>query len=103
MLSDESVVNGTSVNAFDVNTDFNISPSRCYLSKPFSPQYIQFKLAEMATSLVTSRLVVREAARALDNKSGSAVSLASMAKLFATERCFQVGFCFHRTSCFFKA
>ena len=44
----------------------------------------------MATSLVTSRLIVRQAARALDNKSPEAPTLCSMAKLFATDHCFQV-------------
>ncbi|KAJ7330208.1 Isobutyryl-CoA dehydrogenase, mitochondrial [Desmophyllum pertusum] len=53
-------------------------------------QHIQFKLADMATSLVTSRLIVRQAARALDAKSPEAPTLCSMAKLFATDQCFQV-------------
>lgn len=44
----------------------------------------------MVTSLVTSRLIVRQAARALDNKSPEAPTLCSMAKLFATDHCFQV-------------
>ena len=57
-------------------------------------QHIQFKLADMATSLVTSRLIVRQAARALDAKSPEAPTLCSMAKMFATDQCFQV--------CFFK-
>lgn len=56
-------------------------------------QHIQFKLADMATSLVTSRLIVRQAARALDAKSPEAPTLCSMAKMFATDQCFQV--CFH--------
>ena len=47
-------------------------------------------MAEMATSLVMSRLIVREAAKALDSKASNAVSLASMAKLFATKHCFEV-------------
>ena len=55
-------------------------------------QHIQFKLADMATSLVTSRLIVRQAARALDAKSPEAPTLCSMAKMFATDQCFQVCF-----------
>ena len=55
-------------------------------------QHIQFKLADMATSLVTSRLIVRQAAHALDAKSPEAPTLCSMAKLFATDHCFQVCF-----------
>ncbi|XP_078359240.1 isobutyryl-CoA dehydrogenase, mitochondrial-like [Oculina patagonica] len=53
-------------------------------------QHIQFKLADMATALVTSRLIVRQAARALDAKSPEAPTLCSMAKMFATDQCFQV-------------
>lgn len=53
-------------------------------------QHIKFKLADMATSLVTSRLIVRQAARALDAKSPEAPTLCSMAKMFATDQCFQV-------------
>lgn len=53
-------------------------------------QHIQFKLAEMATALITSRLIVRQAAHALDSKSPDASTLCSMAKLSATDQCFEV-------------
>uniref|UniRef100_A0A8C2Z0D4 short-chain 2-methylacyl-CoA dehydrogenase n=1 Tax=Cyclopterus lumpus TaxID=8103 RepID=A0A8C2Z0D4_CYCLU len=53
-------------------------------------QYLQFKLAEMATKLVASRLLVREAATALQEDRPDAVSLCSMAKLFATDECFNI-------------
>ncbi|KAL3057511.1 hypothetical protein OYC64_007889 [Pagothenia borchgrevinki] len=53
-------------------------------------QYLQFKLAEMATKLVASRLMVREAATALQENRSDAVSLCSMAKLFATDECFNI-------------
>ncbi|KAM8903293.1 isobutyryl-CoA dehydrogenase, mitochondrial isoform 2-T2 [Spinachia spinachia] len=53
-------------------------------------QYLQFQLAEMATKLVASRLLVREAATALQEKRPDAVSLCSMAKLFATDECFNI-------------
>lgn len=53
-------------------------------------QFLQFKLAEMATRLVASRLLVREAAKALQEDRSDAVSLCSMAKLFATDECFHV-------------
>ena len=55
-----------------------------------SLQYLQFKLAEMARDLVTSRLMVRYAAKALDEDNINAVALASMAKLQATDKCFDV-------------
>ncbi|MEQ2238430.1 Isobutyryl-CoA dehydrogenase, mitochondrial [Ilyodon furcidens] len=53
-------------------------------------QFLQFKLAEMATKLVASRLLVREAATALQENRADAVSLCSMAKLFVTDECFNV-------------
>nr|CAB3219671.1 isobutyryl-CoA dehydrogenase, mitochondrial [Phallusia mammillata] len=53
-------------------------------------QYLQFKMAEMATQIVSSRLMVREAARALDNQLPSAPALCAMAKLHATDNCFDV-------------
>ncbi|OQV21708.1 Isobutyryl-CoA dehydrogenase, mitochondrial [Hypsibius exemplaris] len=53
-------------------------------------QYLQFKLAEMATSLVASRLMVRQAAGSLDRGDASAPTLAAMAKLHATDACFRI-------------
>ena len=44
----------------------------------------------MATDLVASRLLVRQAAKAIDNKETIAVSMAAMAKLQATDKCFNV-------------
>ncbi|CAF4316634.1 unnamed protein product, partial [Rotaria socialis] len=51
-------------------------------------QHLQFKFAEMFTKLVASRLLVRKAALALDQNSPDTVTLCSMAKLFATDACF---------------
>lgn len=56
----------------------------------FCIQFLQFKLAEMATKLVASRLLVRQAAIALQENRADAVPLCSMAKLFATDECFAV-------------
>ncbi|XP_061575535.1 isobutyryl-CoA dehydrogenase, mitochondrial [Cololabis saira] len=53
-------------------------------------QFLQFKLAEMATKLVASRLLVRQAATALQENRSDAVSLCSMAKLFVTDECFNI-------------
>ena len=53
-------------------------------------QTIQFKLAEMATSLVASRLLVRRAAEMLDSGSQHATVYSAMAKKFATDHCFDV-------------
>ncbi len=44
----------------------------------------------MATSLAASRLMVRNAASALDNGANNAVDLCAMAKLFATDHCFTI-------------
>ena len=44
----------------------------------------------MATNLVASRSMVRNAARALDTNHPDTVQLCSMAKLFATDNCFEV-------------
>ena len=46
----------------------------------------------MATDLTASRLLVRHAARAVDDKDENAAILAAMAKLQATDKCFNVGF-----------
>jgi len=53
-------------------------------------QHNQFKLAIMATKLVASRSMVRNAALALDSGHQDTVQLCSMAKLFATDNCFEV-------------
>lgn len=53
-------------------------------------QHLRFKLADMATGLVASRLMVRNAARALQENAPSTVELCSMAKLFATDTCFNI-------------
>lgn len=53
-------------------------------------QYLQFQFADMATSLVASRLMVRNAARALEDDAPNMVALCSMAKMFATEQCTKV-------------
>lgn len=55
----------------------------------------------MATKLVASRLLVREAAKALQENRPDAVSLCSMAKLFVTEECFDVRVFFPRKFCGF--
>ncbi|KAG9063537.1 Isobutyryl-CoA dehydrogenase, mitochondrial [Linnemannia hyalina] len=50
----------------------------------------EFKLADLATSLVSSRLMIREAAAALDRGDSNASLYSSMAKLNASERCFSI-------------
>ncbi|KAL1915094.1 uncharacterized protein VTP21DRAFT_7575 [Calcarisporiella thermophila] len=53
-------------------------------------QHTQFKLADMATSLNASRLMVRQAASLLDQDSSLAPTYCAMAKLKATEDCFKI-------------
>ncbi len=55
-------------------------------------QWTEFKLAEMATKVVTSRLMIRAAAMALQNKQPETVAYCSMAKLHGTEACFEVSY-----------
>lgn len=45
------------------------------------PQVTQFKLADMAMKVHTSRLVIRSAARELDDKAPGAPTLCAMAKV----------------------
>jgi len=64
---------------------------RKQFGKPLSEtQHNQFSLARMATQVVAARSMVRNAARALDSHHPDTVQLCSMAKLFATDNCFDV-------------
>lgn len=64
---------------------------RSQFGSPLSAfQTIQFKLADMATDLVAARLMVLNAAAALDEKSVEATKLCAMAKRFATDVGFDV-------------
>lgn len=53
-------------------------------------QALQFRLADMATDVHASRLVLHSAARALDAGSADAVVQCAMAKRFVTDACYQV-------------
>lgn len=53
-------------------------------------QYLQFKLAEMATTLQVSRNITRYAAISIDNKSPDKTTYSAMAKSFATDKCFNL-------------
>ena len=54
------------------------------------PFISKFKFTKVITQVVASRSMVRNAARALDSKHPDTVQLCSMAKLFATDNCFEV-------------
>ncbi len=53
-------------------------------------QTLQFRLADMATELEAARLMVRNAAAALDRKDPQATKLCAMAKRFATDGGFEI-------------
>lgn len=53
-------------------------------------QYLQFKLAEMATTLQACRLMTRNAATMLDNNSQNKTTHSAMAKYFVTEKCMDI-------------
>lgn len=64
---------------------------RVQFGKPIGAfQHTQFKLADMATSLEASRLLIRNAATALDAKAPWAGAAAAMAKRFATDSCYDI-------------
>lgn len=51
---------------------------------------VRFTLADMATALETSRLLLWRAAAALDNDAADKVELCAMAKRYVTDACFEV-------------
>mmetsp|Transcript_15851 Transcript_15851/g.27920 ORF Transcript_15851/g.27920 Transcript_15851/m.27920 type:complete len:431 (+) Transcript_15851:175-1467(+) len=53
-------------------------------------QHLQFRLADMASQLVASRLMIRHAATLLDAQDPAAREACAMAKRFATDNCFEV-------------
>jgi alkylation response protein AidB-like acyl-CoA dehydrogenase len=53
-------------------------------------QALQFRLADMATSLEASRALLWQAAAAYDRKDANATALCAMAKRFVTDTCFDV-------------
>ena len=64
---------------------------RKQFGKPLADlQSIQFKLADMATAVSTSRMLIRDAAAKLDANDANATIAAAMAKQFATDACFDV-------------
>jgi alkylation response protein AidB-like acyl-CoA dehydrogenase len=62
---------------------------RIAFGRPLSAQQaLQFRLAEMETSLEASRCLLARAAEALDRGDADAVKLCAMAKQFVTDHCF---------------
>ena len=74
---------------------FDLAVQYCKERKQFQQpiaefQSTQFKLAEMASKIYISRLAIRNAARAIDERQDDATTLCAMAKMCATERCYEV-------------
>ena len=53
-------------------------------------QFPRFKFSEFATLFTTSRLIIRNAARMIDEKNPQKTMFAAMAKLHGTDSCFDV-------------
>ncbi len=65
--------------------------TRVAFGKPLKEQQgLQFKIADMATELEAARLMIRNAADALDRRDPRATQLCAMAKRFATDSGFEV-------------
>jgi len=74
-----------------LDTALGYAKSRKQFGKALSEfQALQFKLADMATELEAARLMVRNAADALDKRQPDATKLCAMAKRFATDVGFDV-------------
>ena len=77
--------------SFALDTAKAYMESRKQFGQPLKDfQALQFKLADMATELEAARLMIRNAASALDRKDPQATKLCAMAKRFATDAGFEV-------------
>lgn len=80
---------GGAAEALDVASDY--VQSRQQFGKPIAGfQVTQFKIADMATDLEASRLMLYRAAAALDDQNPAAPKYCAMAKRFATDACFDI-------------
>ena len=80
---------GAAAWALDAARDYALQ--RRAFGRPIAEkQSIAFKLADMATSLEASRLMVWRAAAALDLGETDATKRCAMAKVFATEACWKI-------------
>ncbi len=76
---------------FALDTAKAYAETRKQFGKPLKDfQALQFKLADMATDLEASRLMVRRGAWALDKRDPRATQYCAMAKRFATDAAFQI-------------
>ncbi len=76
---------------FALETALDYVRTRKQFGRPLAEfQALQFKLADMATELEASRLMVLRAAAAIDTDDPDKSRLCAMAKRFATDACFAV-------------
>ncbi|CAI8027468.1 Isobutyryl-CoA dehydrogenase, mitochondrial [Geodia barretti] len=75
--------------AIDKTTDY-LKERKQFGQKLSQFQHLRFTLADMAAGLLSSRLMVRHAARSLDSAHSHAPQLCAMAKLVATETCYDI-------------
>jgi alkylation response protein AidB-like acyl-CoA dehydrogenase len=77
--------------AFAFDTAREYMTTRKQFGSPLKDfQALQFRLADMATELEASRLMIYRAAAAIDANDPRKVQLCAMAKRFATDACFDV-------------
>ena len=80
---------GGAAKCLDIATDY--IKGRKQFGHPLADnQHLQFKLAGMGIELENSRLMVRHAARLLNDKAPNYTMYCAMAKKVATDRCFDV-------------
>ena len=75
--------------AYDKATNY-VADRQAFGGSLLDEPTIRFTLADMATALETSRLMLWHAASALDEGDADKVSLCAMAKLYVTDACFEV-------------
>merc|ERR1711907_318528 len=77
--------------SFCIDTAKDCVTGRKQFKKPLAEfQNIQFKLADMASDLVASRMMVRNAAKMMDEGNPQKTMYAAMAKKIATDKCFDI-------------
>ncbi len=83
-----SVAVGLATRALDESIKYSLERTQ-FNQEIFNFQGLQFMMADMATEIEASRLLVREAAKYFDNNTNN-VKLASMAKMKATDTAMKV-------------
>ena len=88
-------INIASTSLGAAQASYNLCRDHLHVRKQFGQslsafQHNQFNVAQIATKLVASRALLRNAAKALDSGHPDTVSLCAMAKLFVTDTSFEV-------------